>query len=386
MTTHRPRASKPVDGTLASITMRGLQSAKRAFRVLGREAQFLLAQEVVQTRERELRLAYPDLVGIGFGFKTKRTASGRGARLVRTPCVIFEVERKRKLARASESVRKLPPLLFAYMGEPGSRRLCAVPTDVKESAAFGKPEPHDGSNSDIPFGIVVNGKTSEADGVAGTIACAVTRSSDPGQVYAISCRHVLSRSLIEDPDIRAGCRVDLGSMPGPLLGKTAKARGVFVSAPASSFDAQLVRISDKDALSMALAGLKFDPDDPVLTGPERIPNGFWVATPRADSNNRRLKVWVTFIDWPKHRAMAYHLPAGDLQVAHTLVIHGVAKDTRLEPGDSGSPAILVNGGGRLIGMYLGGDGLNAYFIPGWQLFLPRNFGLPSETPWSLRNV
>lgn len=375
------------DATFATLGLKALRAARAAFKSLGRQGQFLLAHEVVETREHELRLAYPDLVGIGFGFKSKRVESGRATRLIRTPCVVFEVKRKRQFTRAVGMGRKLPAFLYAYVGEAGSRRLCALPTDVKESAAYGKPAPHgDELDSDLPFGIVVRGLKPGVDGVGGTIACAVTRPSDPGRLYALSCRHVLGRSLEDDPDVASGCRVNVASMSGPFIGRTEKIRGTLLSTPAPSFDAQLLRVSDKDALRMALVGLRFDPNDPVLSGPEKAPNGFWVATPRSDANNRRLRIWITLIDWPKLRSMPYKFRSGELAIAHTMVMHGEARDERLKPGDSGSPAVLVKAGGMLIGMYLGGDGFHAYFIPGWQLLFPGNYGLNAGEAWRVADI
>jgi hypothetical protein len=358
-----------------------------------RQQQFLLAQEVVQTRGAELLRAYTDLVGIGFGFKTKGKTSIPGARepsddapcserLIRTPCVVFEVRKKLKLRLARHADRRLPGFVYLHLGEVGQRRLCAVPTDVKESASFGRPKPHHDDLTTLPFGIAVS-QDGASDASGGTMTCVVQRPSDPGRLYALSCRHVLSRSLDETPDIPSGCTVRCFTRDGPKVGRSDKARGTFLQAPLPSFDAQLVAVDDRGALRRLFVGLRFDPDDPVLAGPEEIPNGFWVATPRMDEAGERRLVWIEFIDWPRDRPMPYRIDGETLAVSHTLVIHGRAVDDVLKPGDSGSPAILVRGGRKLIGMYLGGDGTNAYFIPAWQLFMPGNYGIKKEASWVL---
>ena len=69
-------------------------------------------------------------------------------------------------------------------------------------------------------------------------------------------------------------------------------------------------------------------------------------------------------------------------IVHPLVIHAVARE-ELIFGDSGSPAVRTENGNRLMGMFFAGDKLNAYFIPAWELFNPKNYGVGGEAGWSM---
>lgn len=348
-------------------------------------------------------MAFPDLGGIGFGFKTRAPEAPRSrprgavalgqdaARaesvkvLIRIPCVVFEVRRKHKLTHARDRGRMLPTHLFTYVGELGARELCAVPTDVKPSMDFGRPVPHNkGDSTGLPFGIVVRPRNgnSNANGAGGAIACAVSGAGNA--VMAVGCRHVLSRSLQENPDVRSGCIIETGDGAGPIMGSSDSTRGQYVEAPLPSFDAQLLSVDSRAALRLAMSGIRFSTSEPLLLDPADIPNGFWVATPRADSGGERLKIWVTYIDCPVYRPMPYRMPGGTIQIAHAMTIHAEAREEQLMPGDSGSPALLVKGGSKLIGMYLGGDGFHCYFIPAWQLMNPANYGTTGKD-WAIAN-
>jgi hypothetical protein len=360
------------------------RDAVRAFKSLSRREQFLIANEVVLTRARELHAAFPDLLGLGFGFKTKRAQPTQAPKLLRVPCVVFTVSRKRRLSRPADSLRRLPTFLYVGLGEPSQRRLCAVPTDVRCRAEYGRPVPHlfGGANA-LPFGIVVNQMPGgEASG--GTLTCAVRRNDKPDRLFGLSCRHVLSRSLDVSPDIASGCSVRLESTTGDVVGVTVAVRGALVASPLPSFDAQFVAVEDANLprLRDALGGLKFDPNESILEGPEDVPSGFWVATSRSNAARKRLFVWVEFVDWlPRPLTMNY----GPFVVSHGFALHGHAREP-LVHGDSGAPAVLVKSGSRLIGMYLGGDGRNVYFLPAWQLFNPANYGLASNDGWTLASI
>ena len=357
------------------------REARRAFSRLGRGPQFALLEESVLTRRQELLRAYPDLLGIGFGFKTKRKGARSAPELVRKPCVVFEVRRKPGFGRRVAPSRALPACLYAYALVDSQRRLCALPTDIREARDFGRLRPHSPAD-ELPFGVAVcDGTSGTATG--GTLTCAVQRVD--GQLCALSCRHVLSRSLARFPDMQPKSRVRLTSASGAVVGTPTSARGPFLTFPAASFDAQLLKVSDAAALRAALSGLRFDPADPALSDHGEMPNDFYVATPRSGAAGKRVLVGVVFQGLPVLRPMPYPFPEpqGQVEIAHRLLIHAKAVGGRLEPGDSGSPAILFKSGSKLVGMYLGGDGVNAYFIPAWELFLPANYGLPSEEPWRL---
>lgn len=352
-----------------------LAEGRALFSKLALTEQLRLAHEVVASRGAELRRAYPDILSLGFGLKTKRGPRGARENLTRTPCVVFEVRRKLALEKRGRA-RRLPKELLTFVGPPEARRLCVVPTDVKETRSFGQPRPKAKAGHARGFGIAVTLGDQLQDAASGALACPV-RMPD-GSLAAIGCRHVLSRSLLHHPDVVANARVSATVGPRVALGRTVAIRGRFASAPELSFDAQLVRVTDAAALDAACGPLQFSGH---LRSPEELPLRFFVPTPRLDGPGQRTIVEVEFRDWMQERPMAYPFPGAATMVAHALVFHGRTNRPLVE-GDSGSPAFTSSAGGTLLGMYLGGDGENAYFIPAWQLFQPANYGR-SPPAWSI---
>lgn len=342
-----------------------------------------LAHEVTVTRAAELKLAYRDLLSVGFGFKRSRSKDSGREQYSRTPCCVFEVKRKRALTRKADAVRRLPRYLYVFFDAGKGRELCAVPTDVRVTADFGRPHPHGGTGWD--FGIAV-GPPGAATGEGGAVAAVLRRSGAPQSSYGLSCRHVLGLSLEVQPDIASGCVVHAGGadLDGVRIGVTTPARGPLVSTPRPSFDAQLLLIEQQEALRPCTSGFTLNPLNPFVTGPAGIPAAFYVASPRNGPGGKRLVVRVEFRDTPFMRPMPYTLPNGTtLSVAHTLVLHAEALSDGLMGGDSGSPAFSSPTGGTFVGMYLGGDGRHCYFIPAWQLMTAANYGLPATEQLAL---
>jgi hypothetical protein len=385
----RPARPAPVDATFPGLTAARLARAEAAWAALPADEQFRLLEEIVQVRGHELRRAYADLVGLGFGFPTRGVAAEGGERLVREPCVVFIVKRKLALTQSQHASRRLPRRLFAYAGTGAQRVLCAVPTDVKVQAAYGRAVPHgddeidagDAAAADLrPFAIVVSGV--DPDRVErGTVTACLRRASAPAARFALSCRHVLSRTSIDPPDAPASQPVHKATEDGPFLGLTDAARGAIDPEPAESFDAQLVRVAAADlpVLRATLAGLSFDAAAPALEGAAETPDTFLVATSRIDGTGGRRLVAATFVDYVFGHVIPYDQPeGGTLGVAHAQLLHARLDEgaDALVRGDSGSAGVTAPNGGRLVGMYLGGDGTDAYFIPAWFLLDPENYGLP----------
>lgn len=236
----------------------------------------------------------------------------------------------------------------------------------------------------FPFGIVVSQAGQSTVG-AGVATCLVRRSVQPAQTYLLSCRHVLSLSLVDPwaPLAQLAVRaVGAGLLP---LGTSTPIRGPLAGGMAPDFDAQLARVDAADGGQRALHGLAFDRTPPHVRSQADLQGlgGYWVATARRGAGGARHLVWVDHVGSVLDFTMTYTLPGlGERLITHTLVLRGTAHD-RLVPGDSGSPAILTQRGGRLIGMYIGGDGVNAYVLPAWQLLDPRNYGLGSAETWAL---
>jgi hypothetical protein len=355
-----------------------VRAAVRAFAKLDRATQFRLCREIADTRGQELTLAYTNLVSVGFGYKTRGRAGSKAEAVdFRRPCVVFVVSRKWRSTGKSADPQRLPTQLFTYVGANGERVLCAVPTDVKPLTTFGKASrPHNDLFAARPYGIAVerNGDDRTAFGV---VACAIERADEAG-LFALSCRHVYGMSL-QGPEYASGCEVQ--SIGGQkAIGSTVNVRGPLVSEPTRSFDAQLARVTNRAALKSALSSIRFEPGDPSALGPEEVPAQFWVLTPRRDGNGNRLKVWVEARDY-----VTRILPYDGLDVVHHHILHAIASEP-LMAGDSGSPAVPVAAGRKLIGMYIGGDGTNAYIIPAWQLVRGANYGRPGENLWTVVNA
>ena len=169
----------PATGQDQPWSGREQRDARRAYSRLGRAGQFELLQEVVLARGAELRRAYPDLVGIGFGFRTRRKEAGAAPQLLRTPCVVFEVMRKPAFGRSVAASRELPRVLYAFTTIEGRRCLCALPADIRESREFGRAAPHKGSDQ-LPFGVAVY-DDANGDPTGGALTCAVERGD--GNLY-----------------------------------------------------------------------------------------------------------------------------------------------------------------------------------------------------------
>jgi len=92
-----------------------------------------LARETVQTREKELRLAFPDVIGIGYGLKARRNVEGRFTDEV---CVTFIVRNKWAETPLRPRKRAIPQYLYAYCTIEAERRRCAIPTDVNDSERY----------------------------------------------------------------------------------------------------------------------------------------------------------------------------------------------------------------------------------------------------------
>ena len=248
------------------------------------------------------------------------------------------------------------------------------------------PRPHaglDALKADFPFGIAVS-RASMGRVAAGVATCAVVRSVDPGNCYLLSCRHVLSMSLIDEASTFTDMTVSTVGAELRRAGQPIGIRGSLSGHP-GDFDAQLARLDGASQATMALHGLSFYRDPPMVLGPDDMTDvsGFWVATGRRAADGGRRFVWVTYESTEFGFTMEYTLGHGAVrQITHTRVMRGRAQDT-LGPGDSGAPAILTQSGSRLIGMYIGGDGVHAYVIPAWQLLYPPNFGVNTGETWAL---
>lgn len=259
--------------------------------------------------------------------------------------------------------------------------MSAVPTDVRARKVYGLARAHDGAVVPRPFGMQVD-SPEVSHYVVGVATCEIRRPSLPAKRFVLSCRHVLScTNQVTDPDQR-----ELPVLPGtreqPLLGRTTGVRGRLGDGTDYSFDAQLLELAPHADPASLLSGLSFDGPDSYVLSPGEVGQGFWVATGRADNDGQRLLVWVDYVETLPDFEMVYRIGGVDRKVYHRQVLHGRPRAPLID-GDSGSPAVRVRHGQRLVGMYIGGNSRHAFVIPAWQLLVPRNYGCVDESGWTL---
>ena len=269
-----------------SVDQTSYADAERNYRRrLTRPEQLRLAHEAATTRSAELRLAYPGLISVGSGFRTRRMAAGGQPLLTREPCVIFVVAKKWKTVGRPSDPRRLPTHLLAAAGPDEQRMLCAIPTDVRPLSHYGRPRPKaTGGDVPMPFGVLVE-RTGDRALVRGVATCGVQRPGLPNAVFAMSCRHVLSRSLRDADGNQTGLPVLLNRPNLPRVGATLATRGALLASPGFSFDVQLTKLSDGAGLKRAMSGLKFTAADAFLHDPGDV--GLWLLDRHRSGRSQR---------------------------------------------------------------------------------------------------
>ena len=329
--------------------------------------QMTLAKELVETRAAELCRAYKNVVSVSYGYRLRRRKDTDKPRVVRTPCVIFIVDKKWP-AGEGNSDELIPRFLYIYAMVRGERRLCGIPTDVDEASNFSKIEPT------AIQGIEVATETGGAI-EPGSLACVIQRSSQPEATYMISCRHVFSLSETLHPEQRRSTVRLRNSRRA--LGTTLRVTGTLQDEPSFSFDAQLAEMTDAGALRAALNGVRFAD---YARSPDDFPPEYWILTPHGPVKAHFVQIISPSLPLSYHRA-------GITRVVHEeLVVSHFATAERTVRGDSGSPIATTPAGGVLLGMHIAGSDQRTYAIPAWQLLCPANYqrAAPTET-WSLIN-
>jgi len=362
---------------------------KRNFRALPPRAQAALAHEIVETRSRELSLAYRNVVALAVGHKRRRRKPG-GFSMSTGVGVTFIVRQKWDRGSVEDERARLPAFLVAYTTHDGERLACAVPTDVEPAERYADFSPAASSAREI----IDVGQPSTGAGTAGALTCALERPAHPGQTFGLGCRHVLSLSLEAQSTLSGNLPVRVRHVEGPLVGRTTRVRGSLrTSERGRSLDAQLLHVDDEAALSAVLEGIRFDGPEAFAKHFSDIPERYFVLVPRpAEAHGAR--TGAVAIPLRKHLVHRnFGLPYGGRiggMVVHQWVVESLTERTeRAElgpfPGDSGSPVVTGRTGGTLLGMHFGGrdSGGKSYMIPAWQLFEPANFHRQREARWRL---
>ena len=351
---HEPRDAATAEANFARLPLRD---------------KIALVREAADTRASELTLAFPNVIGVSYGFR--RTEKRKRTVIERTPCLKLLV--KRKWARGSgDAPGKVPKCLYAYWTVRGKRRLCALPTDVEDAREHARTRPQ------LPQNVRVRGGDPPV-AVRGVLACAVTRERG-GERYVVSCQHVLRPGGdIDDAFTRAD--VSLVDGDGTRIATSVAVRGNLGDVARFSLDAQLARVTDPDAVDAALG--------------EQDVQGF------ARDEDEALLVAKLFIHTPRGVIeAAVNAMRGDKLVIPYGGVHGNVRHERLielqterptRGGDSGSPVFSRRNGGLLMGMLIAGPpdttperpGSLSHAIPAAHLLDPaRYIGASGET-WKL---
>jgi hypothetical protein len=331
---------------------------------LSRADQLVLVRELVDTRSAELCRAYPNVIDVAIGYKSKRQKKTGRRCLVRIPCVIFIV--KHKWVRASEEDKdeKLPAHLFAYWRVRGKRKRCAIPTDVDDASI------HIGFKPQAPGDrILVTGNGKKT---FGTVTCGVHRSVFGNRPFAVSCRHVFSLSKDLHPQEVFDASIVL-STNGRVVGESIDIKGRLDDAPLLSHDAQLACVKDMTALREALGDLKLSD---WARSENDVPDEYDLVV-RGSRIKAKFRDFVqTSIDYKRPRARAV--------IHERLILSQLAVATQV--GESGSP-LLSRDGGLFVGMHIAGkvddeEGPLGLAIPAWHLLDPTRYGVPpGEERW-----
>lgn len=345
-----------------------LEKAILSWVSLSKEEQMAVLHEVVVTRGKELKLAYPDIMEIGYGIRTV-TIRGKLQLLPDEMCIVFMVPRKWISEPKTKKTRDrhLPRHLMTYCSTPSGRQLCAIPTNIESGLHYKKVKPHDRQYVLI--------KKPGVPTQAGVFCCAVTT---PGAniPFGLSCHHVLAMSKVTNPQgsPALGAQVFLNGAP-TAFGTLSDYMGKLVPGPqVMSFDAALAEITDMDSLSIAIGGNPIN----FWDGSSIISQCFvqCPTTSSIPSIPPTGSVSATYVQtWPEFSQINYFCGSGPQPCQPGVIELHFNPASSPKEGDSGSP--VVDGNGVLLGMYIAGsdDGTRGFMLPANVLMSGVNYGL-----------
>ncbi len=372
--------AKAAEDAAPSIEARLLVDARAAYSLLPLGQQLQLAEELAQTRNHELVRAYTNVVALSAGIKRKRTRGGVD-KLSGKPCVIFLVRRKWQKSDPGQARQMLPRELLVHADVQGSRRLCAVPTDVQTVDALADARAH--GNTSVAVYETVGGTPLVA---VGTLAWPIT-VGDKGP-FVIAPLHVLSPW----PDLttggrRAASNVNTRNSAGLALADPPALQsqnwgGCLVPFGKESFDAQLAAVLRPDLVRNALAGLRLSKSRPLAndTGEVAVLSAtaglfVLVADNHPDlSGAARGRLRADYSASPGiNIPLEYDVADGAIErVSHALLLQlDLRFDNRTRPGDSGAAVVSPSADGdTLVGMHIAGGVTTSrsYVLPAWQIF------------------
>lgn len=362
----RPRAPEPKSRAIGQragrMSDRSLVEAVKAWESLDLEAQRTLAFETAFSRATELQLAYPSVVSVASGFRTRGRwgKSGDRRKVFREPCVVLMVKRKWSTRPSSAAARKkeLPKFLHAFCdakeGDATVRRPCIVPVDVVEAGD------HVGTlrNGEAARSRVHDDATPPARHDATGSLAAIVRASQSDERFALTCHHfgAMSRDYDGAPVARASIYLN-GRKAEGRYAALSRHIGRIVEPPDASLDGALLRPEpDKiDAVRRAV-------------GPYR-PTTFWspLKNPpivvRVVVTDGRAPIRAEYvIRHPNFQGMKYFAGARPQPRHVEMWEYNVVGGTPTRGGDSGC-AVLTAKYDCFVGMHLGGvNGTGRIFV------------------------
>jgi hypothetical protein len=340
-----------------------LDRGARVWVDLPAQAQLKLARQCVRMQGAALQQTYPDIVGIGYGY---RTVGREQTVLLSEPCLTFMVRRKWRRGLAGADRAHLPRHVITDLNIAGKRHRCAIPTDVTSLMDFRHVEPR----------AQVHAVSPGLGSLRGPLCCAV-RLQQSGQLYGVGCHHVLALSKLTAEFGRAGLhpRVAVQSDPAPRrdVGELSDYYGLVEDGV--FFDAALAKITHPDVLANLLA--EPFPGTVALTSETNLPQTVTIHSFKGGLLSATVShVWHAPTAPPLIKYIFLEARFGTIR-PKTVV--QVKLDTHTQNGDSGSPVFSL-GGAIFQGMLIAGSDAGtpkAFFIPAYELLKARNYGLAS---------
>jgi hypothetical protein len=327
--------------------------ARRVWHALTPHARRTLTAEIVATRGAELVLAYPDVLALAHGYRTK-CVRGRRRLLQSDPAVTFLVRRKWKRGHPAKKKarRAVPKYLLTYITVADERVLCAVPTDVESAPDYRLTRPVAAVRA-VPF---EPGPRAE-----GSVAVPVRVPQNDVNVFLMGCVHVLELTAGFYP--RVPDAVSIQSIAtGTEVATSTRFFGLLSDGHLDSFDAALCRLTDPTLLPAVLGGRPRASS--FARSAFEIPDQLDVWTSAGRRPALKGKVW----DGAHPLCVSYAVPGGRISVCHRVLIELAAS---IGPGDSGSP---VMAGNLFVGMVIASNLQDrAFMIPSSELMDASNY-------------
>ncbi len=372
-----------------------VKDARRQFSCLTSTEAMEVATRLIEMRRVEWITAYPDVVSVSAGYRSKRRGAAGTPALLRQVCVIFVVRRKRKPSAGGRWLL-LPPFVMSETVVDGQQVLVAVPTDVVDAR-----ESAGAVAEGFADGLYVRRGSSAAQYGS---ACCVVRLEDAGRKangrFLLGCRHVFNPAgtpLNNSP--KPGATVYRGREGDSFAGNSTSIGGVIWSGEGKiSFDAQLAETQNSDWLAsyyLSVDQIFSSRDDfverdrmydcEVLVPSVALNRQFRSRHP----GRKRPKVYARFQRY-RYADQPIYYPTFSRRLSHQelLELKVYRPGTRPNgvwatyPGDSGSPVIMnCDGEIWLVGMHIAGVGSHtnladprrSIVLPAWALFNHYNY-------------